>query len=91
MSIALSLVLFTATPTTRFEPAAFNAPVLSASELQNERGMYMPRRLGSSQSAVDANAVSTFQIQAETNRLTFDNWFANEGTILIINNIIAPQ
>lgn len=88
MSITLSLLLAASTPATPVAPSAFVAPVLNNDQLDEQRGGFWPRR-GGGQAIVDANAVSTFQLQSETNRMTFDNWFANEGTVLIVNNLLA--
>lgn len=92
MFIALALLVGTTGPSVPGEqiaPAAFAAPVLTSGQLNDLRGGYGLHRLGSRQSIIDANIVSTFQLQAETNRITFDNWFANEGSVLIINNILV--
>lgn len=92
MFIALALLVGTIGPSVpgeRIASAAFAAPVLTNGQLDDQRGGYGLHSLGSRQSVIDAGSVSTFQLQAETNRITFDNWFTNEGSVLIINNILV--
>ncbi len=90
----MSLLLFTSllaiAPTPVGRPAAaFAGPVLADYELADQRGGFLRPGMAGRRVMVDTNAMSTLQLQAEVNRATFDNWFASEGAVLIVNNQLA--
>ncbi len=90
MSTLLFASLLSMTPAIVDRPvAAFTAPVLADRELAAQRGGFIRPGMAARRVLVDANAMSTLQLQAETNRATFDNWFSNEGVVLIVNNQLA--
>ncbi|MDP1027661.1 hypothetical protein Q5H91_10585 [Sphingomonas sp. KR1UV-12] len=89
MSTLLIAAMLSVAPATTDRALAFAAPALADHELARERGGFIRPGMASRRVMTDANAMSTLQLQADVNRMTFDNWFANEGAVLIVNNQLA--
>ena len=90
MSTLLIAAFLSVAPATSDRPAAaFAGPALADHELARQRGGFIGPGMAARRVLTDANAMSTLQLQAEVNRMTFDNWFATEGAVLIVNNQLA--
>ena len=85
----MSALLIAAALTALSADTLFASPPLPDMVLAEQRGGFIRPGMAARRVIVDANAMSTFQLQAEVNRATFDNWFANEGTVLIVNNQLS--